>query len=85
MTSLGPDLEKIDQLLAVLAASPAPQSRLVEEHAQFARAYLLGAMPEECEATLAMARDAAGDVPDAATRDGALSLIDAVISARQPR
>ena len=78
ITSIDRDLEKIDQLLAVLAASPEPQSRLVEEHA-------LGAMPEECEATLAMARDAAGDVPDAATRDGALSLIDAVISARQPR
>ncbi len=84
-TSLDHELEQLDQLLAVLAASPECEARLVEEHAQFARAYLLGAMPGEYQTNLAMAQDAAGQIPDQTTREKVLSLLDEVISSHQNR
>ena len=83
--SLDHELEQLDRLLAVLAASPEREAHLVEEHAQFARAYLLGAMPGEYEANLAMAQDAAGQIPDQAMREKVLSIVEAVISSHQAR
>jgi hypothetical protein len=75
------EVEKLDELLAVLAASPAVESRLVESHAQFARSYKLGAMPGEYEATLEMARGAAARIPDGAVRARVKEMIQDLISA----
>jgi hypothetical protein len=75
------ETEGLDEPLALLAASPAEESRLVEGHAQFARTNRLGSMPGEYETTLEMARKAAGKIPDRGTGDLISSIADQVLQA----
>jgi len=50
-------LELLDKLIADLAEQPASQCELLREHMDAARAFLVGAMPEEYQLSLRMAEE----------------------------
>jgi len=76
-------LAKLDEILAFLADAPESDPALsAQEHLQFARSYLLGAMPEELELSLAMAEQALGGIDDRELRRKALHLFEEVREAR---
>ena len=84
-TSFGYELEQVDELLSVLGSKSDEPWRLVEEHVQFARSYLLGAMPHEYEVNLEMARTAARKIENSAGRAEVLSLLDGLLSVHRAR
>jgi hypothetical protein len=72
-------LSVFDELLHVLEDAPASQqASSAAEHAEGARVYLLGAMPEEYELNLKMLRESVNEIPDAATRDRAVDLVNQI-------
>ena len=76
-------LEKFDEILAFLADAPETEAVIsAQEHLQFARSYLLGAMPEELEVSLAMAEKAIHGMDDCRLRQESLRLLDEVREAR---
>jgi hypothetical protein len=76
-------LEKFDEILAFLADAPQTEAVIsAQEHLQFARSYLLGAMPEELELSLAMAEQAIHGMHDRRLRQKAVRLLDEVREAR---
>jgi hypothetical protein len=76
-------LEKLDEILAFLADAPETEAVIsAQEHLQVARSYLLGAMPEELELSLAMAEEAIHEMDDRHLRREALHLLDEVREAR---
>ena len=76
-------LEKFDEILAFLADAPETEAVIsAQEHLQFARSYLLGAMPEELELSLVMAKKAIGGMDDRHLRQKALQLLEEVREAR---
>ncbi|HLH42883.1 MAG TPA: hypothetical protein VKV74_07850 [Bryobacteraceae bacterium] len=76
-------LARLDQILAFLADAPRTDAVLsAQEHLQFARSYLLGAMPEEMELSLAMAERAIEGMEDRRMRRQALDLLEEVREAR---
>ena len=48
---------RLDHLIAEVANSPDPHTALLLEHLQSARTYVLGAMPDEYEFSLAMSKE----------------------------
>jgi hypothetical protein len=76
-------LEKFDEILAFLADAPETEAVIsAQEHLQFARSYLLGAMPEELEVSMAMAEKAIHGMDDCRLRQESLRLLDEVREAR---
>jgi hypothetical protein len=76
-------LEKLDEILAFLADAPETEAvTSAQEHLQFARSYLLGAMPEELEVSLAMAEEAIHGMQDRHLRQKALHLLEEAREAR---
>jgi len=58
-------LHKLDELLAVIdSCSPADEAELAHEHAQGARTYLLGAMPNEFRLNLELAQETVARMDD---------------------
>ncbi len=69
-------LNKLDELLAVLTQAPkSDECRNAEEHAQGARTYLLGSMPEEYALNLEMTRQAVSEISDKNVREKAESIL----------
>jgi hypothetical protein len=58
------DLERLDHAIAQVGSSQNDERELLFEHLQSARAYLLGAMPDEYEFSLASAKEAAARLND---------------------
>ena len=57
MAPLSQSLHKLDEVLALVDhCSPAEEAELAHEHVQQARAYLLGAMPEEFSLNVELAK-----------------------------
>jgi hypothetical protein len=76
-------LEKLDEILAYLADAPETEAAIsAQEHLHAARSYLLGAMPEELELSLAMAEKAIHGMHDPHLRQKALHLLEEVREAR---
>ena len=92
--TLGPaqrdtDLQRLDEWIAALGHSQENRDDLLIQHLQSARAYLLGAMPEEYALSLQNARESLSLVRDEASRrrlDDTLStLLDEIEHAGMPR
>ena len=59
-----PAIERLDALLvAIDRCGPADQAEFAHEHIQEARTYALGAMPQECEWNLQLARRTLAHMP----------------------
>jgi len=73
-------VNKLDELLAVLAQAPQlEECRNAEEHAQGARTYLLGGMPEEYALNLEMTRKAVSHLSDKNVREKAESILSGLV------
>jgi len=92
--TLGPaqrdaDLQRLDEVIADLGHSQQNRDDLLIEHLQSARAYLLGAMPEEYTLCLQNARDNLSLVRDESARrhleDALSALLDEIENAGTPR
>lgn len=68
--------KELDDLIALFVRSPEDQARLVLEHLQSARVYLLGSMPWEYEASLAAAKDSVVGLNDQTLRGRAAKDIE---------
>jgi hypothetical protein len=78
------ELSKLDELLALLAAAPpSAGSGMAQEHIRTARSRVWGAMPEECELDLELARTAIGHMADGATRRTAQKILSSLPSNRR--
>ena len=79
------DSARLDALIQKLKDSGAGDAHeLLVEHLQTAHAYLLGAMPEECEHNLRMALQAADALPDKALQKEVKDTIAALSRAEPP-
>jgi hypothetical protein len=92
--TLGPaqrdaDSQRLDELIAALGHSQENRDDLLIQHLQSARAYLLGAMPEEYALSLQHARESLSLVRDQASRqrleDTLSSLLGEIEHAGMPR
>lgn len=69
-------LQKLDELLAVLDhCSPPEEADYVREHVQGARTYLLGAMPNEFNESMDLARGGMNRLEDSESRRTAESIL----------
>jgi hypothetical protein len=69
------DTDRVDSLIAELEHSGETRHELLLEHLRSARAYLLGAMPEEYALNLELAKLAAHDMPETGLRERVMHTI----------
>jgi hypothetical protein len=79
LTQIQPQSAHLDALIEKLKSSG--EGALLVEHLQTAHAYLLGAMPVECEHNLELARHAAGALSDKPLRDEVNEVVTGLLQA----